>query len=256
MNDEHEINAFSHYTEIEIDTSWMDQDRGIQFLESQGINLFHAFDTKDVLDLFEPALPEFDFEEYQSTVLLGNAGSGLWHALQDYGMDSADPVDDFSVYLANQFSAQYLDTSNFILYPSSYPISLLNLGMRCGWAHTTPMGISIHPKFGTWFAYRALFLVKKKLEKSVALLDPHPCESCVDKPCQPICPSGAVREIGFFGLNECTRYRIQDDSRCSRGCLSRLRCPVGSEHRYVPEQMKYHYFRSQQTILRYYSSAS
>lgn len=234
----------------------MDHGGGIQFLEQQGINLFHVFDTKDVLDLIKPALSQFDFEKFPSAVLIGNAGSGLWRALQEYGMDSADPVDDFSIHLANQYSSQYLKTSNFILYPSSYPISLLKFGMRTGWAHTTPMGISIHPIFGTWFAYRALFLVQKKLEKSVPLPDPHPCESCVDKPCQPICPSGAVRDIGFFGLDECARYRIQNDSRCSQQCLSRLRCPVGSEHRYVPKQMQYHYFRSQQTILRYYGSGS
>ena len=110
----------------------MDHGGGIQFLQQQGINLFHVFDTKDVLDLIKPALSQIDFEKYPSAVLIGNAGSGLWHALQEYGMDSADPVDDFSIYLANQYSSQFLKTSNFILYPSSYPISLQKIGMRTG----------------------------------------------------------------------------------------------------------------------------
>ncbi len=234
----------------------MDHHGGMEYLESKGINLFHIFDTQEVLDLLEPALSPFDFEKYPSTVLLGNAGASLWHSLQEYGMDSDDPVDDFSVYLAEQFAQQFLATASFILYPSSHPISLQKFGLRAGWAHTTPMGISIHPKFGTWFAYRALFFVNSKLKKSEPLSAQHPCESCLDKPCQSVCPSGAVRDIGSFGLQECARFRIQENSPCSLQCFSRKSCPVGSQYQYDPEQLEYHYFRSRKTILRYYSSES
>ena len=119
---------------------------------------------------------------------------------------------------------------SYFLYPTKLPIPLGSMGMRTGWSFQTPMGISIHLKFGPWFAYRTLFLVKGKLPLSEKPNESHPCESCQDKPCISACPSGGVREIGHFGLDECAHYRIEDDSACAFLCKSRLSCPVGTEY--------------------------
>ena len=234
----------------------LNKKEGTEFLEAHGINLFHAFDTLDLVDLFSEAVPDLEVDKYPTTILLANAGFEFWHSLKQADIRGDHPVDQYSILLAKEYAQEYLNCEAQFLYPSDYPISLREVGFRTGWSFTTPMGITIHPKYGTWYAYRALFLVETELPASQPLIADHPCESCVDKPCQTVCPSGAVQQIGSFGLEQCARYRIEDDSPCSFQCLSRNRCPVGTEYQYVPEQMKYHYNRSRNTMIRYFKSDS
>ena len=231
----------------------MNQSDGLEYLRMNGINLYHVFDTSSIADLLVPAVPDLRLEDYPSAVLIANAGYELWHSLESFGMYGNDPVDNFSLHLATTYAKDYLNSEAMILYPSSYPISLRAIGERTGWSFTTPMGISIHPKFGTWFAYRSIFLLEKQLPATKPDQADHPCHSCLDKPCQTVCPSGAVRDIGAFGLDECARFRLQDSSPCAYSCFSRIACPVGSEYRYVPDQMKYHYKRSRESMARHYS---
>lgn len=232
----------------------MNYSQGLQFLESQGINLFHAFDTTDIAESISSAASEIELDRFPTTVLIANAGYAFWQSMRAANVQGDHPVDQYSILLSHEFANKYLQCDLKILYPSDYPISLRTVGEKTGWSHTTPMGISIHPKFGTWFAYRALFLVDQQIPASPPLVADHPCESCLNKPCQKVCPSGAVSEIGSFGLDTCARYRIQDDSPCAYQCLSRTSCPVGTEYQYVPEQLKYHYNRSRTTMLKYYGA--
>lgn len=234
----------------------MIRDGGIEFLASRGINLFHAFDTSDLVDLLNESVTDIEFERYPSTILLANAGFEFWQSLKQADIRGDHPVDQYSILLAKAYSQDFLNCDAQILYPSDYPISLREVGFRTGWSFTTPMGITIHPKFGTWYAYRALFLVETKVPASRPLVADHPCESCVEKPCRTACPSGAVDDIGSFELERCARYRIEDKSPCSFQCLSRNRCPVGTEYQYLPEQMKYHYNRSRTTMIRYFKTDS
>ena len=231
----------------------MNHTQGIKFLESKGINLFHAFDTPDVADSISSAVPDLDLDRYPTTVLIANAGYQLWQSMRAEKIKSEDPVDQYSISLAHEFAKKFLDCKAQILYPSDLAISLRTIGEKTGWSFTSPMGISIHPTFGTWFAYRVLFLVETHMPPTAPLIAEHPCSSCPDKPCQTVCPSGAVREIDAFGLETCARYRITDASPCAYQCLARLSCPVGVEYQYIPEQLKYHYNRSRITMLKYFS---
>ncbi len=236
--------------------SQMNPARGIAFLESRGINLFHAFDTAEISDSITKAIPSLNLDRFPTTVLIAHAGYVFWQSMRAAKIQGDHPVDQYSILLAQEYSEKYLDCKAKFLYPSDYPISLIDIGRKTGWSFTSPMGISIHPTYGSWFAYRALFLIEKSLPATQPLIAEHPCESCTDKPCQSVCPSGAVGEIGSFGLDTCARFRIQDESTCAYRCLSRLSCPVGSEYRYDPDQLKYHYNRSRTTMQQYYSSDS
>ncbi len=227
---------------------------GIKFLESNGINLFHAFDTPSVSSLICSVLPDFELASFPTTVLIANAGFDFWDSMKQAGVRGSDPVDQYSILLAQEFAGKHLSCKAQILYPSDHPVSLLSFGSRAGWSLATPMGVSIHPTYGTWFAYRALFLIDTYIPASSPLDAEHPCESCIDKPCQTECPSKAVGDMGSFKHETCARFRIEDGSPCADRCLSRLRCPVGSEYRYADEQMKYHYGRSRKTMLRYFGS--
>ena len=231
----------------------MNQIPGNEYLQSNGINFFHSFDTLDVADLLTPAVADIDLDEFPSTVLIANAGRKLWDALQDFGMRDSDPVDTFSEHIATTYATEQLNTTVKILYPSSYPVPLREFGARTGSVHTSLIGIGIHPHFGTWFAYRALFLVGIQLPASVQPKSEHPCEICPDMPCRAVCPPMVVKDPGLFDLDGCARFRLQEQSPCASSCFSRIRCPVGTEFRYAPRQMKYHYDRSRRSMARYYS---
>ncbi len=230
-------------------------DQGDEFLNANGFNMKFVFDTDAVKDVLGPAMPVSELEKYHSLVLIGNAGSALWHAMEQHGCQGADPIDDFSARVATAYAAEYLESKAILLYPSSYLISLTELGKRARWSFVSPIGLGIHPKFGLWFAYRAVLLVEVRLHPTAVPEWHSPCDTCVDKPCQTSCPPGAVTEPGSFGLETCSLFRLRENSPCARKCLARLSCPVGAEYRYATEQMNYFYDRSIITISRYFGAA-
>lgn len=228
------------------------QTKGLEYLNACGINLFHAFDTDSIATSISDAVPHLNLNQYPTTILVANAGYKFWQSMKDAKVEGEDPIDQYSTTIVQRYSQHFLDAEFELLYPSDYPVSLRTIGSKTGWSHDSPMGISIHPEFGLWFAYRALFMVSTPLPASQPIQLKHPCESCVDKPCQAVCPASAVTEMGAFDLDTCARFRIEDDSICGFQCLSRISCPVGAEYRYVPEQMKYHYQRSRKTMVRFF----
>jgi len=227
--------------------------QGLEFLAERGLNIIHVFDTEQIADLITPALPQIDLSRYPRTVLTASAGMRYWQNVQDSAFANySNPVDEYSVYVSQNFVETFLCGQSFLLYPSDLPIPLGSVGLRSGWSFQSPMGISIHPEFGTWFAYRTLLLVEDELPCTKTPAYSHPCDECDGKPCISICPSGAVGPIGEFGLEACGRYRISDQSSCAYTCKSRFVCPVGTKFRYVPDQVYYHYNRSRKTMSRYY----
>ena len=233
----------------------IDLANGFGYLAAHGLNIVHIFDTQQIADLVQPAIPELDLADYPSAVLIASGGPQIWRAVQQHELfKTSEPIDNFSTLISLQFLTMFLDTEAYYLYPSDLPIPLGRIGHRAGWSFQSPMGISIHPEFGTWFAYRTMFLLKDHVAQSDSAPFEHPCNSCEDKPCISACPSGAVGEIGQFGMDDCSLYRIKDQSPCSFTCISRTRCPVGAEFQYLPEQLEYFYKRSRKTLKRHYAN--
>ena len=227
---------------------------GLKYLESKGINIFHAFNTDGISDVIESSVPHLTLSEYPSTILIANAGPKFWNSMQVAGFGGVDPVDNYSIFLAQRYASEYLVANSEILYPSDYPISLREIGSRTGWSFPSPIGITIHPRYGTWYAYRALFLVNTQIPATPVPNMKNPCDICDSKPCQSVCPVTAVGDIGAFDLDGCARFRIEDESPCSYQCISRNACPIGTEFRYTTEQMKYHYSRSRVSMSKYYAT--
>jgi hypothetical protein len=50
----------------------------------------------------------------------------------------------------------------------------------------------------------------------------------------------------------CIDFRLQEKSACQDRCLSRLACLVAPEHRYEPDQLRYHYTHSLANLRQYY----
>ena len=189
---------------------------------------------------------------YRQLILIGHAGRKLWQCVQQSGIDSDDPIDDFTIETTRRWFAQCQQQNAYeFLYPGTSPIGLQRLGQLAGWHHATPFKVGIDPEWGTWFAYRALVVADTAFEPSKPLEGKSACESCDDKPCIAHCPGGAL-DGGQFDFGKCVDYRKQAGSRCRNTCVARVSCPVGSVHRYCDEQIHHSYSRSMQAIeLRY-----
>ena len=227
-------------------------------LADAGLNLLAILDcttlpTAVAAPMLASGVP---LNEYWRLVLLGHGGRRLWAALQDWGMQTADPVDHYTLAITRQFIHDYLGNPPVCwLYPQTdYLVPLQQLGALAGWSYPSPLGQGIHPEFGVWFAYRAAFLTTANLPLKVEPKRPSPCTSCVAKPCVTTCPVGAV-QIDHFDVDGCAHYRLHDDSPCADRCLARLACPFFPEHRYTLPQIQYHYRHSWGTLRDWYSQA-
>ena len=186
-----------------------------------------------------------------SLLLLGNGGRQFWDAMTPAMRDHSDPLDQRSVDIALQYVQQcYPECRYQVLYPSTAPVGLQQLGKLAGWHGDSPLKVGINPTFGLWYAYRALLWVEADLVPTPAPRFPSPCESCLGRPCINACPANALSE-NAKALNACIDFRLLDDSSCQFNCLARMQCPVAAEHRYSTEQIHYHYQQSYETLVRW-----
>ena len=206
-------------------------------LYQQGLTLQGVVSTKsNVGQLLEIAT------QYSQLLVFGHAGRSLWAHVS---MEHSDPIDTYSRRIVTRFLQSIACDDHHILYPlTDYPIDLREIGRYLGWHHESPLGIGIHPKFGTWFAYRVVVAANTDFAVTVSEKGSSACESCRDKPCVSACPVTAVSAVNTFGLDVCVSHRRQEGSSCSHQCLARQACPVGKEYQYEDEQIAYHYGRS------------
>lgn len=229
---------------------------GIETLANGGLNLFAVLDCRALPEkatdmMIQSGVP---LANYQRLVLIGHGGQRLWQALQAEGMDTADPVDHYSVTRTQQWIRDYVaDTAVFWLYPNTpYLIPLQQLGELAGWSYPSPLGSGISPVYGVWFAYRAAFLTNADLPLIQDAPAPSPCTACAEKPCITTCPVQAV-QLTTVDVDACAHHRLRRQSPCQDRCLSRMACPFFPEHRYTLPQIQYHYTHSLKTLKAWYN---
>ncbi len=227
--------------------------QGLEFLKSRGINLVAIFDVNSIPQALKAS--GVNIKAGQRLVLLGHGGKRFWHGLKREGVESLHleaPVDFFSQKIAEQLVSDYWGAAPIEwLYPGNAVISLQQLGKLAGWHHDSPMGLGIHPEYGLWFAYRALFLIEAALPLTVQRQNHSPCESCFVKSCLSSCPAGALNSSEVIDIDCCGEYRLQNDSSCNDRCLAREACPVAIQSQYDREQISYHFLHSLATIRKY-----
>ncbi len=215
-------------------------------LSEAGLNRHAVFDLAALPDDIRCRLAPLAHET--QLILLGHAGRRLWDCVRQAGMDSPDPIDDYSVALIRRhFAEQYPSSRYRILYPGEQPIGLQALGKLAGWHTPSPLMIGIDAQWGSWYAYRAVLLADTDFCPTQPRQTDSPCITCHAQPCLAACPAGAL-DTGEFALETCSRYRLQAESPCRFTCLARLACPVGSEHCYATDQLAHTYGRSLQMI--------
>lgn len=197
---------------------------------------------------FDPA------HRYRQLILIGHAGKTLWDSVKASGIESENPIDDFSVGTVGQWLATHCpDRVHQIIYPGdkqNVPVGLQALGKLAGWHRPSPLMIGIDERWGTWFAYRVALLADIDLEPTAPVRGASPCARCAERFCAAACPAGAL-DGAAFALDKCVAWRKRPDSPCRTTCLARLACPVGAEHRYEEAQIRHTYSRSLQAIERY-----
>ncbi len=208
-------------------------------LDALGLNRLHVFDLADLPA--EIALPANARAEFRQMLLIGHAGRQLWSAVQAENPNGPDPIDAFTRrHVGDWLARQHPGGRQTFLYPGDHPVGLQALGKLAGWHHTSPFMIGIDAHWGSWFAYRAAVLCDSDFAPTPATHRASPCPSCATQACLAACPADALAG-SQFNLARCSAWRLSEHSPCAEGCLARVACPVGSEHRYEPAQIRHSY---------------
>jgi methylmalonic aciduria homocystinuria type C protein len=109
-----------------------------------------------------------------------------------------------------------------------------------GLAWLSPSHLNIHPVFGPWIALRGVIVVDLEGPPGPPP-SPQACEGCADR-CVPMFAE-TTAAIGAVAAHA----DIERDWQ--RWLAVRDACPIGAEHRYSDEQIRYHYTKDR-TILR------
>ncbi len=196
---------------------------------------------------FHPEPAEFDSRlpgaSAGTIVLLGFTGSLQWEFFRrsaEAGDAMANPLDRWSRRVIGALARQF---GAFDFYPSGTtpPLPFQQLAARCEPVHPSPIGLSIHPRWGLWHAYRGGLVLPDRIELPSAARSASPCAGCAAKPCLSACPVDAFGAAGFDAKACVDHVSSAAGADCrERGCLARRACPAGDRYRYVPEQARFH----------------
>lgn len=201
----------------------------------------HGIFLRGVLN-FEGDGPEISRGRARTVVLLGNIGESIWPAFEDWRRrhpDVPDPLDTWSVEIIRPIASAL---GGIAWFPSEKPWQpFQQWAMRAEGLKLSPLGILVHPDYGLWHGYRGAIGFLERIEHPSAEFRPHPCDHCRDKPCLTTCPANAVR-ADRFNVAACRSYLgSAGEGACMQtGCVARNACPVGTEHRYPAEQLRFH----------------
>jgi epoxyqueuosine reductase len=229
---------------------------GLQSLNEKGLTLISVLDTQTLPSSLKEGISEQEIalDEYPRLVVLANGGGNLWKTFSADRPVVEHPLDHYSIQITSQFFESFLPhVPNIRLYPQAHQLPIQQLSRFAGWSFPSPLGMDIHPEFGLWYAYRAIYLVGSELPLFNDAYTKSPCDDCKEKPCFPACPSGAVQGIEKFDTSKCIPHRLTKDSECAETCLARLACPIGLQHQYSAEQISFHYLYSLHAYQRYYA---
>jgi ferredoxin-like protein FixX len=175
----------------------------------------------------------------RSIALVGNVGSLLWPYFDAARQARAGlTLDQWTEdVIGGIASGLGLDAVYPFKGPPYYPF--IQWAKRTGQLFSSPIGLTIHPDYGLWIAFRAALLFDHSLGHEKTSAD-HPCESCEDRPCLSTCPVDAFDEEGY-SFKTCLDHLTTPENACRNGgCLARIACPIGTNHRYGKPHAAFH----------------
>ena len=173
-------------------------------------------------------------------ILIGNAGPAMFQRFTRERDPASETMDDWTRETVGTL-ARDLDAQ--VVYPfdmnPAWPF--LTWARRGGAGHVSPLGLNIHPIHGLWHAYRAALLFPVEFDIPTQHAGPHPCETCLAKPCLTSCPVNAFDGTSY-DVPACAAHLAVDAGQAcmTGGCLARHACPVGQGFAYAPAQAEFH----------------
>jgi methylmalonic aciduria homocystinuria type C protein len=153
----------------------------------------------------------------------------------------SDPVDEYVVAAVRAALAAVEPSANVRFAHESPPLPIQRIAALAGFAHLSPARLSVHPVYGPWIALRAVAVV--------ALPGPSP-ESVpsLRDPC-PGCPGGCATAFERALSASSERPGAATLARDWTAWLAvRDACPVGREHRYADDQIRYGYTKDRAVL--------
>lgn len=176
-------------------------------------------------------------------LLIGNAGAAMWQSFSAAAERSdgrPDPLDRWTRETVEGIAGELGAKAIFPFDGPPY-LPFQRWAQKAENLVPSPLGMSIHPRFGLWHAYRAALVLAERLDMAATPKFACPCEGCVSKPCLAACPVGAFSGERF-DQSACLGHLSTPEGRnCLRnGCQARGACPIGREYHYDQEQATFH----------------
>ena len=171
--------------------------------------------------------------------IIGNVGSTVWPHFQAARQDRPRlSLDQWTEEIVGGIAADFgLDAVFPFKGPPYHPF--IRWAKRTGTLFSSPLGLTIHPTYGLWHAFRAALLFDRPVNPPSAA-ERHPCDDCDDRPCLAACPVGAFSDDGY-AFETCLDHVATPANACrAGGCLARIACPVGRQHRYHEPHATFH----------------
>ncbi len=199
----------------------------------------------EILGSFEIGVSERPIPDRErqprALAIVGNAGSAIWPVFETARKDRpALTLDRWTEETVDKIAS---DFGIEAVYPFEGPPfhPFVTWARRTQSLFPSPLGLTIHPVFGLWHAFRAALLFDRN---DVIPVGPaqsrRPCDDCPEKPCLTACPVDAFGGEGYdFGA--CLDHLSTPVNACRQsGCLARVACPVGREYRYHDPHAAFH----------------
>jgi hypothetical protein len=178
-----------------------------------------------------------------AALIVGSGGPAFFDRF-DRAPEASDgapnPLDRYTARVVVRAAREALDPlgiAHALYFPfgASPLIPFQRLGRAAGLGGPGPLGLQIHPRFGPWWAYRALIALDRPLPAATPPGDG--CAGC-DAPCVAACPARAVQRSGFE-VTACHARRLVAEP-CRLSCAARIACVRGPEHRYRDAELAFH----------------
>jgi hypothetical protein len=181
-------------------------------------------------------------EGCQSAVLVGHLGGAFWPVFKAWHAANPDAADPLDAWSKEVIGSAAVELGGVAVFPSDRPfLPFQRWAMRAEGLKAGPLGLLMHPQAGPWHAYRGAILFAEPLCHPQPQPEPHPCDTCVAKPCLISCPVNSISPIGF-DVQACRAHLASPEGApcMTSGCLARNACPAGVEFRYSAEQQAFH----------------
>ncbi len=232
-----------------------------------GLNLVAA----TPVELYDAAVKEISRAsaidpQSRSIVVIGNGGGALWnalklHAARNHGWwQRENPLDDFTREVVERDLATPIRAAGArctTVYPfmnGGRTLSFIELGKVAGVAGPSILGVTVHPVYGPWIAFRAALLLDEQLDSPGDAQGFDPCPRCVVRSCIPACPAGAVSIDSGWDIPKCLTHRVEVEADCIPRCHARANCVIGPEHRYPDDELAYHQMRALRSMRPHYEA--